>query len=876
MTRRLIFTHNNADFDGVASMLAMHRLDPTAMPVLPPRLYRNVSNFLTLYPIPSLHYEDLVEDQALDYIYVVDTQKYHSLPGIDRATAIHIIDHHPPKYKFPEHISFTSDSVGATTTLLTERLQHEDIRLKVFDATLLLLGIYEDTGSLTYGATTPRDLRAAAWLLEMGAQLSIVRDFLSHSLENGQWTLYNRLRDSAMFHQIEGHTILIATATIEEPVPSIATVAHQMATLYEPHALLILVQVDEDVQLVARSSVDEVDVGEIARYFGGGGHSRAAAAFIYHTPVNEVLKSLTGLLSDIVQPSVTVADLMSTGRIETIAHDATIHEAANLMNMSGHEGYPVLDGERVVGLLTRRAVDRAISHHLGHQTVAQIMEAGDNIYVHPRESLEALRQKIMDTGWGQVPVLNDEYQLIGIVTRTDLIRRWGEGERNGRRRQRMLLQQLEATLPDGLWQLIERIAAEAQKQRLDLYLVGGLVRDLLLGVPNLDIDFVVVGEAIPFVRDLCDQYGGEMRYHMQFGTAKWLLDEQLAATMGLSYSESWPEFIDFATARAEFYKEPTALPTVRQSSIKQDLHRRDFTINSMAIRLSPEPMGDLIDYYNGERDLEQQIIRVLHSLSFVDDPTRMIRAVRFEQRLGFRIEPRTENLLKDALPFLDRVTGERIRNELAHILREPDPLKELRRLENIGILHEIDPRLRVDHWFTCAYYALLYARHTPIWELESDFDNWYLGMFSLLTIRFSEDDLGALGERISISRNQMKFLYGVRDSYRFLINMPLDTAPSAIAAQLETLEPVAWLVLWAAMPTAALRRILVAFVTQWRHRQTTYDGNRLRAIGVPPGPWMGDILHELRRAWIDGEISNTDEEEQYLKLLIDDTRSTPL
>ncbi len=853
--------------------MAMHLLDPTAVPVLPPRLYRNVGNFLTLYAIPALHYEDLPDDEPLDYIYVVDTQKYHGLPGIDRAATIHIFDHHPPKYKFPKHIHFTGEQVGATTTLLTERLRREDIRLKPFEATLLLLGIYEDTGSLTYEATTPRDLQAAAWLLEAGARLSIVRDFLSHSMENGQWTLYNLLRDSAVFHEIEGHSILIATAVVDGPVTSIATVAHQMATLYEPNALLILVQMDEDVQLVARSSFDEINVGEIARHFGGGGHHRAAAAFIYHTPISEVLDGLLDLLPDIVQPSVTVADLMSIGRIETIAHDATIQQAAEMMNISGHEGYPVLDGERVVGLLTRRAVDRAISHHLGHQSAAHIMEAGTGIYVHPHQSLEALRQRMMDTGWGQMPVLDNDMHLIGIVTRTDLIRRWGEGERNnGRRRQRELLQLLEDNLPVGLWNLVKIIAASAQAHHIDLYLVGGLVRDLILRRPNLDIDFVVVGEAIPFVEQLCAQHGGGMRYHTQFGTAKWLLDEELATQMGLAYSDVWPDFIDFATARAEFYKEPTALPTVRQSSIKQDLHRRDFTINSMAIRLSPEPMGDLIDYYNGERDLKHKIIRVLHSLSFVDDPTRMIRAVRFEQRLGFQIEPRTENLLKDALPFLDRVTGERIRNELAHILREPDPLQELHRLQNIGILQQIYPRLHVDQWFTCAYFALLYARQKPIWELESNFDNWYLGIFSLLTIRFTEADLTTVGERLSISRNQMKFLHGVRKQYHFLVNMTPDTTPSDIVVQLESLEPVAWLVLWAAMPTAALRRTMVEFVIRWRHRQTSYDGNQLRALGLRPGPLMGDVLQELRRAWIDGDITDTYEEEQYLKKLIDDAR----
>ncbi|MBC7105347.1 MAG: CCA tRNA nucleotidyltransferase, partial [Firmicutes bacterium] len=218
-------------------------------------------------------------------------------------------------------------------------------------------------------------------------------------------------------------------------------------------------------------------------------------------------------------------------------------------------------------------------------------------------------------------------------------------------------------------------------------------------------------------------YGGDIRSHAQFGTGKWLLDESVARALGVDFATAgWPPFVDFVTARTEFYDEPTALPTVQRGSIKLDLQRRDFTINTLAIRLSPEPLGELLDYYGGEQDLADGVIRVLHSLSFVDDPTRMLRAVRLEQRLNFRIEPRTEELIRSAIPLLDRVSGDRIRHEFALILAEMYPLRALTRLEQLGILAGIHPDLRIDDWVRSAFYAIQYARQHPPWPSLAEFD----------------------------------------------------------------------------------------------------------------------------------------------------------
>ncbi|MCZ7541875.1 MAG: CBS domain-containing protein [Anaerolineae bacterium] len=313
----------------------------------------------------------------------------------------------------------------------------------------------------------------------------------------------------------------------------IATLAHKLRELFEPSAVFVLVQLNGDVQLVARGTTDDVDVSRIAIHFGGGGHGRAAAALIRDRALDSVYREIQDMLPRIVQASIQVASLMSMG-VQTIRASEPVVKAAEQMQRTGHEGFPVLDGGKLVGLLTRRAVDRAMSHGMGHQTIRQIMDAGQ-VTVRPEDSIEVLQQRMMRSGWGQIPVVDDQDRLLGIVTRTDLIKRWGQHPDDARREE--IAMRMQKTLPPGVWRLIDAIARQAQAINLGLYVVGGFVRDLLLSQPNVDIDLVVEGDAVELVRCLRDAYGGDMRSHAQFGTAKWLLDESGGARAGRRFRQ---------------------------------------------------------------------------------------------------------------------------------------------------------------------------------------------------------------------------------------------------------------------------------------------------------------------------------------------------
>lgn len=873
----VILTHDNADFDALASQLAAHKLTPEATPVLSQRLNRNVRHFLALYwdELPFVKSDDLPR-RPIERAIIVDTQNVQSMRGMSKKTAIQIIDHHAEREAAPEEWQVVVDTVGATTTLLVEQIKERKIALTPIEATLLTLGIYEDTGSLSYGTTTPRDIYAAAWLLEHGAMLDVARSFLHQPLTEEQRRLYEHLLEHVENYDVEGLPVVIAGTSIPEPVQEISTLAHQMRDMLDPAALFLLVEMPSHIQLIARSTVDAIDVGAIARYFDGGGHTRAAAAIIRDQSIDWVKKAVLKQLRRAIRPSLTVADLMSHG-VQTLAPDARARDADSQMRRYGYEGFPVVSDGRIVGLLTRRAVDRAIDHGLDGVRIEQLMEAGE-VSVLPSDSIPALQQVMMSSGWGQIPVVDGERKVIGVVTRTDLIKHLGHSAPPADRRAE-IAQELEQALPPILMALTRMAGRQAHDAGLSLYVVGGFVRDLLLGYPLSDLDFVVEGDAIRLTHILQQTFGGETRSHGRFSTGKWLLDGNTWAAIAerlevpLPGDERLPSHIDFVTARTEYYHAPTELPEVERSSIKHDLHRRDFTINTLAIRLDPLVFGQLLDFYGGEADLREKRIRVLHSLSFVDDPTRILRAARLEQRLGFRIEARTEELIRHALPLLDKVSGDRIRHEIEWILDEDRPERALRRLADLGALAAIHPDLGCDSRVEDAFDALRRAadapgRKQPVWpELEGIDLEW--PYFAVLTYHLSWDDVQTIGRSLKVQHRTLAALEDLHTLKPHIEALAGGLPPSRVDAILSRTDDRVLLAAWAAAPEAA-RSHIADYAIRLRHITIAIDGSTLKERGLRPGPHFGTILRRLRAARLDGEIETPEQEEALLKRLIEE------
>jgi tRNA nucleotidyltransferase (CCA-adding enzyme) len=548
-----------------------------------------------------------------------------------------------------------------------------------------------------------------------------------------------------------------------------------------------------------------------------------------------------------------------------------------------------------VGLLTRRSVDRAISHNL-NLTAGSLMEAGQ-VFIHPEDSLETLQRLMTDTGWGQIPVVSeDDDQIIGIVTRTDLLKTLQQSPNLPSRQK--LADRLELALPPARMMLLRTAAEAARQQRAALYIVGGFVRDLLLDRPSLDFDLVVEGDAIQLVKELSRRYGGRVTTHARFGTAKWFTAEirqdlcraledasEKNATLlqsgippaGRFQAEDIPETLDFITARTEFYTHPTALPTVERGSIKLDLHRRDFTINTLAMRLDGHHYGELHDYWGGLNDLRQGIVRCLHSLSFVDDPTRMLRAVRFEQRFGFDIEGRTLQLLREALSLIDRVSGDRIRHELDHIFGEEQVCAMMRRLDELGLLDSIHPNLAWDGWMEERIELLMKV------DLEKEWEQWkepgtaeYQGVPDLLRrqlsyllwlVRLTEERAKDVIARLKFARNMAE---NILEACALLRDLPQQVSrkPSETATRLDEAPPLALFAVYLVAESEQEREILMQYAQKWKFTVPAATGYELMRRGVPRGPEYRTILTRLRAAWLDGEISSIEEENALLEEIL--------
>ncbi|MCB8958922.1 MAG: CBS domain-containing protein [Ardenticatenales bacterium] len=862
---QLILTHENSDFDAVASQMLAHKLYPAALPMLSRRVNRNVNGFLTLYwdMLPYIRPQDW-QREPVEQIILVDTHSLPNVRGVRKDSPVQVIDHHllaEDDEPLPDNWALHQEATGATATILLEQIRAAGGTLNELEATLALLGIYEDTGSLTYDATGSRDAAMAAWLLSLGARLPLVRQFLEIPLTPDQQTLYQELQDRSEWFTVQEQTIILAQAEMTaEFTDEISSVAHRMRNALVPDVLLLAVQIGHNVQVVLRSATDRLDVGEMARSLGGGGHAKAAAALITHQGLAAVVERLRTLLNQLVQPEVKVREVMSAG-VQTMLAGATVASAAQTIQRLGHEGYPVLaDSGELVGLLTRRAVDRALSHELEHLEIRQVMRAG-RISVTPEDSLELVQQRMIESGWGQIPVVDvaTESRILGVVTRTDLINHMFKPAAAGKSNLRELMEEM---LAPAVWRLLQQISTSAVAHGFPLYFVGGIVRDMLLKTRPNDIDLVVEGDAIALAETLRDEFGGRVRSHRRFGTAKWLLDDEVRCRLnGGTPAAELPDALDFVTARSEFYERPSALPEVKEGSIKLDLLRRDFTINALAIRLDGAHLGQLLDYYGGQRDLENGLIRVLHSLSFIDDPTRILRAVRLEQRLKFAIEPRTEELIGDALNMLGRTTGERIRHEIELALNEPEVAAVLRRLDELGVLRHLHPDLHWDERLALGFRQVTAYLEAPYWDAPIGPNDGLVMRFILWLL-----PLPAAGQRrimswLRVRRTTREDVLGAGRLWRRLGELPPEPRPSEVSALLAPLTGRFRLLAACHIHAAindqpVLAALIDRYQTEWVDVHTELDGRALQALGVPRGPQIGDLLAALLAARLDGEIAD--------------------
>lgn len=887
----IILCHTTADFDALGAAVGLTRLQPGAKIVLPGGAHPPVRDFLALHRDQyALIERRAVNPEEIRKLVVVDTQKRDRLGkaaewlDLPQLSEIFVYDHH---VDIGTDIPITQAKiapVGATTTIVVEELQLQQIDLTPVEATVMALGIHVDTGSLTFAGTTARDATALAWLMQQGANLHLIGQYIEPGLSAQLQTLLTKALNSQQVETRWGYTVTWVLLETDGYVPGLSGLASQLMELTQSDALLLGAHYrggelkEERLTVIGRSQIQSTNLNELFQPLGGGGHQQAASVSLRGVDPPTTLKQLVDqFLAQIPHPPI-ARDLMSSP-VRTIVSSTTIEAAQRVLLRYGHSGLCVVDAEQLVGIVSRRNIDIALHHGFSQAPVQGYMTTSLKT-ISPETTLPEIQTLMVTYDIGRLPVLQSG-QLIGIVTRTDVLRelhQLGSKKHLSTHDQHPVsahhfLSLLRLCLAAPFWELLNEASSQAEQRGWHLYLVGGAVRDLLLAkdttTRNLtiqDIDLVVdgfhksadVGAGVELARALQPLYpGARLEVHGAFQTAAllWHQDQALGSL-----------WVDIATARTEFYAYPAANPQVEASSIRQDLYRRDFTINALAVRLTSPRSGELLDFFGGLLDLQAQQIRVLHANSFIEDPTRIYRAVKFAVRLGFAIEPQTEGYIRYAIKsgICDRTQGEhshrpalqtRLKSELKYILQAPYWQAALQLLGELGALQCIHPTLELNKqlWLRLRRLKICLRR----FDSNNALNHWLMRLEVMITY-LAPQYRHQVASDLQLPDDSTKRLLNLAQSQAEVIaSLPLCQLPSQLVQLLRRYD-LQTLILLAVQSQRPIRRPIWQYLTLWAKVEPPLNGNDLKALGYKPGPQYRQILEGLLAATLDGVISTSD------------------
>lgn len=864
----VITTHTNADFDALASMIAARKLYPDAMLVFPGGQEKNIRDFLlksTLYVLDIHRARDIALNQIKRLILVDIRQasrigKFASLCE-SGSCEIHVFDHHPPS---PEDIRASHEVVrpyGSTTTILCEILAERGLEITPEEATVMMLGIYEDTGNLTFSSTTEKDFQAAAYLLSQGANLNIVADMAIKELTPQQVSMLYELIENAVTYTINTVDVMITKASSECYLGDFAVLVHKLKNMENADALFALASMDDRVYIVGRSRIKEVNVGEILAEFNGGGHATAASATVHTQTLSQVEQHLLKALHQKIRPIRTARDFM-TAPVKTIDARESLQQASDMLTRYNINVLPVTEGKHLVGLISRQIVEKAKFHGLSNAPVREYMTS-EFATVPPSASLAEIKQHIIDGNQRFLPVVSGK-SITGAITRTDLLRvlhvdsppASETEQQHGLVKKTTLKTLLAERLPRSMLTLLRDIGKTAADMGYTAYAVGGFVRDILLRYENYDIDIVIEGDGIAFARRFAEDRGMPLKIYRKFGTAV--------------ISQPDGGKIDIASSRLEYYEKPAALPKVEWSSIKHDLYRRDFTINTLAFCLAPDRFGELIDFFGARRDLKEKTIRVLHNLSFVEDPSRIYRAVRFEQRFDFHISKLTLQLIHNAvkLDLLSNLSGKRTFSEISLLLAEEKVSAVVKRLHELKLLRYIHPSIQYDTQLRAllkstgevlSWFNLLY--------LDNPCEKWFVYFLALID-RLNIDEAAALGKKFSIKKKYVQAIQAAKtegNAILYRMARPPRLSNAELYEMLHELPIEVGLFLMAKTNRPTSKRYFSHYFTKLSSARIHVTGDDLIRLGIPPGRIYKKILNTVLQEVLNGRIQGKQEELTFIR-----------
>ncbi len=891
--KTLITCHANADFDSFSSLIGASHLYPQSYIYFPGTQEKALQKYIDeiasfCYTFVNIKNENIKEYSRL---IVVDTRQSSRLEHVAEFIAsdsIEVIawDHHPISSQDIAIDRLYYDEIGATASLLSLELKKRNIKLSSQDATLLMLGIHADTASFTYSSTRTKDFQAAAYLASFLVDTNQLKTYLNDKLTPEHVTALNELLESSETFELYGLNFVIAQASSEEYIHDFAMIAPKIMEILPCNAFFALLQMAGKVQVLARSIDKQINVGYICKKFGGGGHSYAASASIKDMTALEVKEAIIKELYYTKKPDMTAADLMSSPII-SISPDTSMGEAARTMTRFGIKAVPILDKqERALGWISQEHAARA------SELNPMMMRSMVSLYMHrnfkvlnKNANLQDVIEIIVGEKQRLLPIVSSKKEnlkqedliklpIVGVITRTDIIRIFSEENADisifkpaNKQKERNISRILNDKLNSEYIDILKQAGQLAEEMSCKVSLVGGFVRDILLEKKvkdwhSLDIDFVVEGNGIQFAHKLAKKLNGEVKEHALFLTATVIYND----TSGIRCK------IDIATARLEYYEYPAALPTVEISSLKMDLLRRDFSINAMAIRLNPNEYGMLVDFFNGRQDIRKKRIRMLHTLSFVEDPTRILRAIRFEQRYNFSISVQCEKLMQNAIEIqlVDQLSGRRIRSELELILKEENAYNCLARMQEFNLLRAIHPILSLDinkQELTKNILEFI-DLHKKLY-LDEKVDELLLILLAL-SRNNNVDEISELGKRLELTEKRLKHLHTIRSSiihvFPKLEKSVLKKEKASIVYALLQREAIE-VVLYCLAKTSEeeVKKALTQYIYMWRHEKVDINGYDLENLEIPKGKIYATLLSQALHAKIDGEVKTKAEQIKLIK-----------
>ncbi|HEY5387042.1 MAG TPA: CBS domain-containing protein, partial [Thermoleophilia bacterium] len=615
-------------------------------------------------------------------------------------------------------------------------------------------------------------------------------------------------------------------------------------------AYFLLVAMENRVFVTARSRGGRVDVARVLAAVGGGGHTAAASAVVKDRPLEEVAAAVAAAVPSGVAPVRTARDVLLPG-LPSVSTTTSVDEAALLCRRDGLGGVVVGDGDLLIGRVSLAVLERAAAHGLGHAPVKAVMTSRVTV-VAADAPLERVAASIAQEDIGWAPVVTDvsagdirKGDVLGMVTRRAVSGASGESQPLAAVVANLAGRLGELGL-DGLLRQIQSVAAGVR----GVYLVGGAVRDLLLGEPGFDVDIAVEGEGIAFGEELARRLKGHVRPHEKFGTAVVVAHDAAGHRLR----------VDVASTRSESYEYPAALPKVEHAGIRSDLARRDFTINAMAVSLKPETFGNLLDYFGGREDLDARRIVVLHNLSFIEDPTRILRAIRYETRYGLRMDEHTLNLARAccAMDLVGDLSSARLRDELVALLDEEKVDFSLRRMHELGLTPSIHGRLRAD-----ADTRGLVRSGDDLYEahgLAAEVPRWRLRLVWLLR-ELDPEEIAGWTERMRIRRADADVLERAFIVATHLVDRVVRGPSEADLYEFAHGEPPeAVLAAMVLDDSGIAAERLGRFLDVSRHVRLEIGGEDLLKIGFEASPEMGDVLRSVLHLKLNGVVRTRDDE----------------